>query len=209
LLESPHWIGMLIAFLALFLVMIRVPLANAGKPDDPAAPIRAAADLLLGGEIVALKGLGGFHLACDATDGDVVRRLKERKRRPHKPLAVMFGGLDELRAHCVVSPDEAELLTSPEHPIVLLEWRSIGPAGEAGPELGATTPSTPSGVAPPPVDPEVAIGQRYLGAMLPYSPLHHLLLSDFGAPLVATSGNGPATVYMTRDGGRTWGAVGS
>ena len=160
-----------------------------GKPDDPAAPIRAAAELLLGGEIVALKGLGGFHLACDATDGDVVRRLKERKRRPHKPLAVMFGGLDELRAHCVVSPDEAELLTSPEHPIVLLEWRSIGPAGEAGPELGATTPSTPSGVAPPPVDPEVAIGQRYLGAMLPYTPLHILLLAAAGRPLVMTSGN--------------------
>ena len=61
---------------------------------DPAAPIRAAAELLRAGEIVAVKGLGGFHLACDATDGEVVRRLKERKRRPDKPLAVMFRDLD-------------------------------------------------------------------------------------------------------------------
>ena len=160
-----------------------------GRTDDPAAPIRAAAELLRGGEIVALKGLGGFHLACDATDGDVVRRLKERKRRPHKPLAVMFGGLDELRAHCVVDPDEADLLTSPEHPIVLLEWRSIGPAGDVGPELGPGISSKSSGGAVAPVDPEVATGQRYLGAMLPYTPLHILLLAAAGRPLIMTSGN--------------------
>jgi len=160
-----------------------------GKPHDPAAPIRAAAGLLREGEIVALKGLGGFHLACDATDGDVVRRLKERKRRPHKPLAVMFGGLDELRAHCVVGPEEADLLTSPEHPIVLLEWRSIGPAGDVGPELGAGISSKSSGGAVAPVDPEVATDQRYLGAMLPYTPLHILLLTAAGRPLIMTSGN--------------------
>ncbi len=67
----------------------------AGGEADPAAPIRAAAGLLRDGEIVAVKGLGGFHLACDATDGAVVRRLKQRKRRPDKPLAVMFGDLDQ------------------------------------------------------------------------------------------------------------------
>ena len=141
----------------------------AGSEADPAAPIRAAAGLLRDGEIVAVKGLGGFHLACDATDGAVVRRLKQRKRRPDKPLAVMFRDLDQVRAHCCVGVDEAELLTSPEHPIVLLEWREVG-------ENGA-------------VDPEVAVGQRYLGVMLPYTPLHVLLLRAAGRPLVMTSGN--------------------
>jgi hydrogenase maturation protein HypF len=153
----------------------------AGAAGDPAAPIRAAAELLLGGEILAVKGLGGFHLACDATDRDAVRRLKQRKRRPDKPLAVMFGGLEELRAHCLVTAEEGALLTSPEHPIVLLEWREIDPSGATGPELG--------GGGCDPVDLEVAVRQRYLGAMLPYTPLHVLLLRAAGRPLVMTSGN--------------------
>ena len=153
----------------------------AGGEAGPAAPIREAADLLCAGEILAVKGLGGFHLACDATDGDAVRRLKQRKRRPDKPLAVMFAGLDELRAHCRVDSEEAGLLTSPEHPIVLLEWRAVGPSGETGPEAGG-------GVGDP-VDQEVAVRQRYLGAMLPYTPLHVLLLRAAGRPLVMTSGN--------------------
>ena len=84
----------------------------AGGEAGPAAPIRAAADLLRAGEILAVKGLGGFHLACDATDGEAVRRLKQRKRRPDKPLAVMFAGLEELRAHCRVGSEEAELLAA-------------------------------------------------------------------------------------------------
>ena len=165
-----------------------------GTPEDPAAPVRAAAALLRDGEIVAIKGLGGFHLACDATDGDAVRRLKSRKRRPHKPLAVMVAGIDELRRHCRVTAPEEELLMSPEHPIVLLEWRDIGPAGELGPELGdpagdgaSTAPADPD--QPAAIDPEVAVGQRYLGVMLPYTPLHILLLREAGRPLVMTSGN--------------------
>jgi hydrogenase maturation protein HypF len=153
----------------------------AGAEGDPAAPIRMAAGLLREGEILAVKGLGGFHLACDATDGEAVRRLKLRKRRPDKPLAVMFPSLDELRGHCNVGEDEAALLASPEHPIVLLEWREIGPAGETGAEVG--------GGDGDPVDPEVAVRQRYLGAMLPYTPLHVLLLRAVGRPLVMTSGN--------------------
>jgi tRNA A37 threonylcarbamoyladenosine synthetase subunit TsaC/SUA5/YrdC len=165
-----------------------------GKPDDPAVPIRAAAELLRHGEILAVKGLGGFHLACDATDGDVVRRLKERKRRPHKSLAVMFASLEELRAHCRVSPEEEDLLVSPEHPIVLLEWRDIAADGAVGPEVGGAAGGgearRPAGGAEPAVvTPEVATGQRYLGAMLPYTPLHILLLREFGRPLVMTSGN--------------------
>ena len=124
---------------------------DAGAEGDPAAPIRAAAELLRAGEILAVKGLGGFHLACDATDGGAVRRLKLRKRRPDKPLAVMFAGLEELRAHCRVGTAEAALLTSPEHPIVLLEWREVGPSGEPGPEAGGggRRPGGPGGRRPP------------------------------------------------------------
>ncbi|MGE5229776.1 MAG: carbamoyltransferase HypF, partial [Deltaproteobacteria bacterium] len=163
----------------------------AGAEGDPAAPIRAAAELLRAGEILAVKGLGGFHLACDATDGDAVRRLKLRKRRPDKPLAVMFAGVEELRGHCRVSTAEEALLTSPEHPVVLLEWREIGPDGEPGPELGAAGRPQHDAFTDEeaPVDPEVAVRQRYLGAMLPYTPLHLLLLRAAGRPLVMTSGN--------------------
>jgi hydrogenase maturation protein HypF len=162
----------------------------AGSEADPAAPIRDAAELLRVGEILAVKGLGGFHLACDATDGEVVRRLKERKRRPDKPLAVMFRDLGALRAHCRVNAEEETLLASPEHPIVLLEWREIGPNGAVGAELGdGTFTGAERGEARRPVDPEVATGQRYLGAMLPYTPLHVLLLRAAGRPLVMTSGN--------------------
>lgn len=178
-----------------------------GTAADPAAPVRAAAELLCAGRIVAVEGLGGFHLACDATDGEAVRLLKARKRRPHKPLAVMFGDLDELRAHCRVTAAEEELLLSPEHPIVLVEWREIGPDGEQGPEVGgaggqhepevgggAGEEGAESGGAagpgrPAAVDPEVAVYQRYLGAMLPYTPLHILLLGACARPLVMTSGN--------------------
>ncbi len=166
----------------------------AGTAADPGGPIRAAAKLLRRGEIVAVKGLGGFHLACDATDGEVVRRLKERKKRPHKPLAVMFAGLDELRRHCRVDDAEAALLLSPGHPVVLLDWRDVGPHGDAGPEAGAGGGAR--GAAPsagvdgrPAVAVDVAVRQRYLGAMLPYTPLHILLLRAAGRPLVMTSGN--------------------
>ncbi|HEX5640755.1 MAG TPA: carbamoyltransferase HypF [Thermoleophilia bacterium] len=163
----------------------------AGAEGDPAGPIRAAAELLGAGEILAVKGLGGFHLACDATDGDAVRRLKLRKRRPDKPLAVMFAGVDELRRHCRVTSAEEALLASPEHPVVLLEWREIGPDGEPGPELGAGGRPQHDAFTDEeaPVDPEVAVRQRYLGAMLPYTPLHVLLLRAAGRPLVMTSGN--------------------
>jgi hydrogenase maturation protein HypF len=168
---------------------VDVELAAAGE-QDPAGPIAAAAELLRAGEILALKGLGGFHLACDATSGEAVRRLKERKRRPDKPLAVMVAGLDDLRRHCRVGEDEAALLTSPEHPIVLLEWRPVGPSGETGDELGERGGAGgPQGPPSAPIDPEVAVRQRYLGAMLPYTPLHLLLLRAAGMPLVMTSGN--------------------
>jgi len=134
--------------------------------DGGFEPIAQASMALRAGEIVAVKGLGGFHLACDATSDAVVNELKRRKGRPHKPLAVMFAGLEGVREHCLLSDDEAALLESVEHPIVLLEWR----AGSR-------------------VSREVASRQRYLGAMLPYTPLHELLLREAGRPLVMTSGN--------------------
>ena len=128
--------------------------------------IARAAWLLRQGYILAIKGLGGFHLACDATNAEAVRRLRERKRRPHKPLAVMMATMDEIRRHCRVSPEEEELLRSPQCPIVLLPWK---------PESDVVS--------------EVAPNNLYLGVMLPYTPLHHILLRDVGRPLVMTSGN--------------------
>ncbi|MCX6000128.1 MAG: carbamoyltransferase HypF, partial [Chloroflexi bacterium] len=129
-------------------------------------PVREAARLLGKGSIVAIKGLGGFLLACDATNPVAVETLRQRKRRPSKPLAVMVGCLEEIRQHCFASVEEERLLASPQSPIVLLRWKD-----------GSS------------VCPEVAPGVRYLGVMLPYTPLHHLLLAETSAPLVMTSGN--------------------
>jgi hydrogenase maturation protein HypF len=125
-----------------------------------------AASLLRSGWVLAIKGLGGFHLACDATNGDAVRTLRARKRRPDKPFAVMVATLDEVTRHCRVSPEEKGLLTSPQCPIVLLPW-------DPGSDIAD----------------EVAPGYRHLGVMLPYTPLHHILLRDVDRPLVMTSGN--------------------
>jgi len=143
------------------------------EPDEnePAALGDAALDraarLLLGGGILALRGIGGFHLAVDATSEGAVQRLRERKRREAKPLASMVRDLDEARALAVVNDEEARLLTSPERPIVLLPVRE-GNRGVA------------AGVAP---------GLAWLGVMLAYSPLHRLLLERVRRPLVMTSGN--------------------
>jgi hydrogenase maturation protein HypF len=128
--------------------------------------IGAAGRLLKEGKIVAVKGLGGFLLACDATNGEAVRTLRERKKRPSKPLAVMVTNADEARCHCYVSPEEEKLLTSPQSPIVLMRWREDSSVCH-----------------------EVAPNLRFLGVMLPYTPLHHILLRNTGRPLVMTSGN--------------------
>ncbi len=115
-----------------------------------------------------------------------MRRLKERKRRPHKPLAVMFRDLEQLAAHCRPTAAERALLTSVEHPIVLVEWRQQGEAFAPGPEPAAAVAAA---AAAGEISPEVAVRQRYLGVMLPYTPLHILLLEAAGRPLVMTSGN--------------------
>jgi hydrogenase maturation protein HypF len=128
--------------------------------------IKVAAHLLQNGSVLAIKGLGGFHLACDAADPEAVARLRQRKGRPSKPLAVMMATLDEVRRHCEVSAEEESLLASRQRPIVLLRWK---------PDSSVVR--------------QVAPGNRYLGVMLPYTPLHHVLLRDAGRPLVMTSGN--------------------
>lgn len=127
----------------------------------------AAARALRQGAIVAVKGLGGFHLLADARSEEVVLRLRERKHREEKPLAVMFPSLHEVQAVCTLSRLEERLLSSPEAPIVLVRRRQGG-----------------AGVAP-----SAAPGSPWLGALLPYTPLHHLLLAELGFPVIATSGN--------------------
>lgn len=142
-----------------------------GEIEGNEAALGAALANLKAGSIVAVKGIGGYHLLCDAQNTAAVARLRQRKQRPDKPLAVMFpwqgdSGLDAVLA--ATSPGEIEraVLLSPERPIVLCRKRA-----------DAALP------------PAIAPGLDEIGVMLPYSPLHHLLLDDFGAPLVATSGN--------------------
>jgi len=130
-------------------------------------PLHKAAELLNQGYIVAVKGLGGFQLACDATNQEAVARLRERKKRPGKPLALMMASIAEIERHCYVSAEEAELLLSSNAPIVLLKWRKDASN----------------------VTPLVAENNKYLGVMLPYTPLHHILMRYAARPLVMTSGN--------------------
>ncbi len=130
--------------------------------------MRQAADALRGGGVVAVKGLGGFHLMTLASRADAVSALRTRKRRLEKPLAVMASSLAEAEALCEVSAAEQRLLLSPAAPIVLLRRRT-----GAGRQVA-------EGVAP---------GNPWLGVMLPYTPLHHLLMGDVGEAVVATSGN--------------------
>lgn len=129
--------------------------------------LRDAAQVLRDGGILAVKGLGGFHLMALASNAAAVDTLRARKRRSEKPFALMAPSLESVEGLCAVSPSEERLLLSPEAPIVLLRRRKH-----------ATT-----------VADTVAPGNPCLGVMLPYTPLHCLLLDDVGAPVVATSGN--------------------
>jgi hydrogenase maturation protein HypF len=129
--------------------------------------LRRAEDIVRSGGVLALKGLGGFQLIADAGNESAVVQLRRRKHREEKPLALMAPSLDAIREACFVSELEQRLLLSPESPIVLLERRT-----RAG-RLAAS----------------LAPGNPYLGFMLPYTPLHHLLLRDLGCEIVATSGN--------------------
>ncbi|MBK9145342.1 MAG: carbamoyltransferase HypF [Candidatus Melainabacteria bacterium] len=133
------------------------------KGDDA---LENAELLLIDGGILALKGLGGFHLACLATDEAAVSRLRERKHREEKPLAVMMPDLTTCQRYCHLDRDEIRALTGAQRPIVLLRIKE-----------GAGLPDC------------VAPGLDELGVMLPYTPLHHLLSRDLDSPLVMTSGN--------------------
>jgi len=147
----------------------RLSLADATQrtlADDPAAAIEIAAAALVAGQIVAMRGLGGFHLACDATSEDAVRRLRTRKLRDAKPFAVMVGTSEEVRRLTLLTGDDDALLRSPEAPIVVLVRRS-------------------GGALAPCVSPRLDT----VGLMLPTTPLHHLLMDAVRRPLVMTSGN--------------------
>jgi hydrogenase maturation protein HypF len=134
--------------------------------EVPGDPIVNTLDLLVKGKIVAIKGLGGFHLACDARNQEAVSSLRSRKFREDKPFAVMCRNIEEVKEHCEVDEEEEKLLLSVEKPIVILRRRENSPVAHA-----------------------VAPYQDTLGVMLPYSPLHHLLLNGPLKALVMTSGN--------------------
>src|SRR5215471_7963070 len=129
-------------------------------------PIDACAGLIAGGRIAAIKGLGGYHLAVDAAHEEATASLRARKHREDKPFAVMVRDLAEAQRLARVDDHEARLLTSPARPIVLLRRRESGDVALA-----------------------VAPGTAVLGIMLPYTPVHHLLLAALSRPIVLTSGN--------------------
>ena len=150
-------------------VEFRVP--GAPVVSDMQAALAAGVAALRSGRIVAVKGVGGYHLMCDALNATVVRRLRLHKPRPHKPFAVMFplrgrDGLDAVREAVTLDDESARWLRSPMRPIVLCRKKTASPLGM-----------------------EVAPGLNEIGVMLPYSPLHHILLADLDAPVVATSAN--------------------
>ncbi len=127
-------------------------------------------DILKNGGIIALKGLGGYQLVCNAKDDDAVKLLRTRKNREEKPFAVMYPSLESIKSVCDVSADEERLLASPEAPIVLLK------------KLNNASMKYLSSYS-------VSPGNPYLGVMLPYTPLHHIILKSLAGPIVATSGN--------------------
>jgi hydrogenase maturation protein HypF len=139
-------------------------------------PLSFASTALRNGKILAIKGLGGYHLACDALDNAAVAELRRRKHREAKPLAIMVADIETVHRYCHVSPLECDLLNSPKRPIVLLRKR-----------------------AEPRVADAVAAHNLYLGVMLPYTPLHSLLLRDVAGPLVMTSGNRTDEPIVYRD----------
>jgi len=129
-------------------------------------------------KIVAVKGLGGFHLMVDARNRESVNRLREKKQRPEKPFAIMFTSLEMIKTVCEVSALEEELLHSPQAPIVLLK-KKFNPIDLAD---------------------NLAPRNRYLGVMLPYTPLHHILMQELNFPVVATSGNISEETICTDNG---------
>jgi hydrogenase maturation protein HypF len=144
---------------------------GSGSIEGNEAALAASLVALGAGKVLAIKGIGGYHLVCDASNDTAVRQLRRTKPRPHKPLAVMFpappgDSLAIVGQYLIANEDEAQLLASHARPIVLIQKKP-------GNTLSA----------------HIAPGLNEVGAMLPYSPLHHTLLNDFGGPLVASSAN--------------------
>jgi hydrogenase maturation protein HypF len=139
---------------------------SVGAPADP-DPVAYAARLIREGFIVAIKGIGGFHLACDATSEKAVHRLRQRKQRYHKPFALMARDIPIISHYVKTDENDRALLEDRAAPIVLLERRGDGA----------------------PLAESIAPQQNTLGFMLPYTPLHHLLMAGFDGPMVMTSGN--------------------
>lgn len=141
---------------------------NQGQKKDVGDVFSALVTAVKAGRIIAIKGIGGFHLACDATNSEAVSELRLRKYRPHKAFALMARDLDVLAAYAALDNNAADLLRSPEAPVVLLDAADNSEH---------------------PLAPDVAPGQYQLGFMLPYTPLHLLLMETLDVPLVMTSGN--------------------
>lgn len=154
----------------------RLRLLDAEHPAGTGDPLLAAVDVLRGGGVLAVKGLGGFHLAVDAGSEQAAHALRSRKHREDKPFAVMVRDLDQARTLCEIDEVAAAVLTSHRRPIVLLPQRA--------------------GIA---IAESVAPGNRQLGVLLPYTPLHILLLQEFGKPMVLTSGNVSDEPIVYRD----------
>ncbi|HEV7827489.1 MAG TPA: carbamoyltransferase HypF [Pseudonocardiaceae bacterium] len=144
----------------------RLRLLDAGGAELPGEPLAAAAALLTGGAVLAVKGLGGFHVAALASDAAATALLRARKHREDKPFAVMVADLATAHKMCVIDRVGEQVLSGRRRPVVLLPRRPDAP-----------------------VAPAVSPGNRSLGLMLPYTPLHHLLLREVAGPIVLTSGN--------------------
>ncbi len=125
-------------------------------------------ELINQGQIIALKGIGGFHLICDANNDEVIIKLRRRKRREEKPFALMYPSIEMIKKDCTVDEQEERLLKAPEAPIVLLKKRRSASKN---------------------ISDHIAPNNPYLGIMLPYAPIHHLIMKKLNKPIVATSGN--------------------
>ncbi|MEQ9668497.1 carbamoyltransferase HypF [Coleofasciculus sp. G2-EDA-02] len=150
-----------------------------GEKIDTSNPIDTVCTLLQQGKIVAIKGLGGIHLACDATNETTVQNLRSRKQRYHKPFALMARDLAVIEQYCTLNAKERELLQSPAAPIVLID---VIPNRDNCRDVACN-------VSTPKIADSVASGQMTLGFMLPYTPLHHLIMQRLDYPIILTSGN--------------------
>ena len=144
---------------------------NGNVISEKQTALKKTIDLIRNGKIIALKGLGGFQLIVDGTKGEAVNELRKRKHREEKPFALMFPSIESIKEVCEVSETEERVLCSTESPIVLLKKVS---------RIQHPVTNISEFVAP---------NNPYLGAMLPYTPLHHLLMKELGVPIVATSAN--------------------